>query len=90
LGIIIIGVCKMVGNIFSALIIDKVNNNLNQRFSTWGTRTSRGMGGGYKGYAKSPQGYAKFKNLTQMKLIWVEFFIWGYAKGMGVCRGVQF
>jgi hypothetical protein len=30
------------------------------------------------------------KNLTQMKLICVEFFIWWYAKGMGVRRGVQF
>ncbi len=30
------------------------------------------------------------KNLTQMKLIWVEFFIWGNAKGTGVRRGVQF
>jgi hypothetical protein len=36
----------------------------------------------YRGYMKSPQGYAKLKKPTQMKLIWVEYFIWGYAKGI--------
>jgi hypothetical protein len=36
-------------------------NVLNQRFSTWGTGTPRGTWGSYRGYAKSPQGYAKFK-----------------------------
>jgi hypothetical protein len=29
------------------------------------------------------------KNLTQMKLIWVEFFIWGYAEGYNFDLGVR-
>ena len=62
-------------------------NALGQRFSTWGTRTPNGMWGGHRGYVKSPQGYAKLKNPTQMKLIWVEYFIWGYAKEIQVWFG---
>jgi hypothetical protein len=42
------------------------------------------------GTQRAHRGTQNLRNLTQMKLIWVEFFIWGYAKGMGVCRGVQF
>ena len=42
------------------------------------------------GTLRAHRGAQNTKNLTQMKLIWVEFFIWGYAKGTGVRRGVQF
>jgi hypothetical protein len=42
------------------------------------------------GTRRAHKGTQNSKNLTQIKLIWVEFFIWGYAKGMGVRRGVQF
>ncbi len=42
------------------------------------------------GTRRAHRGMQNSKNLTQMKLIWVDFFIWRYAKGMGVRRGVQF
>ncbi len=42
------------------------------------------------GTRRAHRGMQNSKNLTQMKLIRVEFFIWGYAKGMGVRRGVHF
>ncbi len=64
--------------------------DLHQRFSTWGTRTPRGTWGGYRGYAKSPQGYAKFKKphpneayLGRIFYLGVRegdtILIWGYA-----------
>jgi hypothetical protein len=34
----------------------KVVSPLEQRFSTWGTRTPKGTRGGHRGYLKSPQG----------------------------------
>ena len=49
-------------------------DSVDQRFSTWGTRTPRGTW-------EAHRGYAKFKKTTQNKFIWVEFFIWGVREG---------
>jgi hypothetical protein len=35
------------------------------------------------GTRRAHRGTQNSKNLTQMKLIWVEFFIWGYREGDG-------
>jgi hypothetical protein len=39
---------------------------------------------------RAHRGMENSKSPTQMKLIWVEFFIWGYAKEMGYAEGYNF
>ena len=56
---------------------------LDQRFSTWGTRTPRGTWGGYRGYAKSPQGYAKFKKPHPIEAFLGRIFYLGVREGDG-------
>ncbi len=47
---------------------------LDQWFSTWGTRTP-------KIHEQLTGGMPNLKKPTQNKFLWVEFMIWGYAKG---------
>jgi hypothetical protein len=54
-----------------------------QRFSTWGTRTPRGTWGGYRGYANSPQGYAKFKKPHPNEAYLGRIFYFGVREGDG-------
>jgi hypothetical protein len=56
---------------------------LDQRFSTWGTRTPRGTWGGYRGYAKSPQGCAKFKKPHPNEAYLGRIFYLGVREGDG-------
>ncbi len=71
------------------------NKHVDQRFSTWGTRTPSGTWGGYRGYAKSPQGYAKFKKPHPNEAYLGRIFNlggtrrgWGYAEGYNFDLGV--